>query len=408
MKRKLATVLLTSSILFPSVSYAVPSESDLQPYLNDIGWTKTELEEYLVFYDSTLEDYQNFEELQAFLGPVLSEENLAELLLDYDMTLEEATDLLLTNGELKEGQTILDAYTFLDDVDVDLSYYDVTPITEESLEQLLLDYELTLEELQTLLEENGDSLDNYAYIEDLDWAIYIYIYETAEEDLAEIEDLFSQIGFTEEELNQLFEHFMTLDIENPAFLEKLEELANRMAAFEEFDTATELTAGQIAELAEIYNQSLNLLELEVQYSLIKDDEKKPVSLATLFAMTTTDGYDLLAELHNLDGQFLADMVLTAEMLGSELITETGEDLKKTEEIIQTKIEKKTVQPSAQKVSDKKIIQTAEKTETEVVAKTTSGGKLPDTATGYTMNIAAGFGMILSGLFLYRRFNWKNN
>lgn len=395
MKRKLAVVLLTSSILFPSVSYAAPSETDLQPYLNEIGWSKTELEAYLDFYDSTLDDYRDFEELQEFLGTVLSEETLTELLTTYELTLEEATDLLYSNGEIEKGQTILEAYTFLDDLDNDLYYYTLTPLTEENLNQLLLDYELSLEELKALFEENDDSLDNYFNIEDLDWAVYTYLYEGTDEDLAEIENLFSQIGFTDDELDRLFEHFMTLDIENPVFIEKLEELADRMAVFENFDSATELTAGQIAELVDIYSQALTLLELDVSYSLVKNGEKKDISLETLFTMTTTNGYSLLVELYDRDAQFLADFLLTADMLGSELITETGKDLKKAEEIIQTKIKESVVAP-------------VEKVETEIVTKTVKGGKLPDTAAGYAMNIAAGLGMILSGLFIYRRFNWKSN
>lgn len=393
MKRKLAVALLTSSLLFPTAGFAAPSQSELQPYLSEIGWSQTELEEYLDFYDSKLADYESFNDLTDFLGPVMTEENVAELLIEYELSLDEATDLLVTNGEIEEGQTLFEAYTFLDDLDLALSYYDFTPVTPEELDLLLRDYDLTLEELKTLLKENDDALENYTYIEDLDMVIYNYLYETGDI-FTEFDELFSQIGFTVEEQERLFNHFSTLDFENPAFFDKIDQLANRMIAFESFDSSTELTSAQIAELLDIYQQALSLLQLDVSYSLVKDSEKKDISLEALFSMTTTDGYGLLIEFYNTEGQLLADAVLTADMFGSELITETGSDLKKAEELIKTE-----TKPAPKHKA-------AEKTKEEVVTKTVKGGKLPDTASNYALNALAGLGMILSGFFIYRRFNWK--
>ncbi|KHF38707.1 processed acidic surface protein [Halalkalibacter okhensis] len=396
----MSLLVVLGLVVSPLYSFAAVEETQLQDLLQEVGWTKDELEEYLDFWGLTLDDFDDFEDLSSFLGPVLTEETLEEILAEYGLTLEEATELLILNGELEEGQAILDVYTFVDDLDIDLYYYTLTPITDENLQELLETYDLTLEELIALLEEHGDSLDYYEFIEDLEWAVeyYLYYYEEEEEiDFSEIDDLFDQLGLTYEELDRLFEHFLTLDLEDPAFLERLERLAERMMVFEDFDEASELTAAQIAELLAIFQEALDLLEIDVKYYLVKDDEKKPVSLATLMTMTTTDGYGLLIELYNRQGEFLADLLFTADMLGSEIIVETGKDLKKTEEVIVKQTEKK---------SEKKAEKKPAPAEKKPVKKTERGAKLPKTASNSIVNAASGLAVAVAGFALYRRFRVK--
>lgn len=386
-------------VIVPSVGSAAPSESELNNFLQEIEWTQKELAEYLDFYDLTIKDFEDMEELQYFLGEVLTEENLNQLLEDYGLTLEEATELLILNGELEQGQAILDVYTFLDDVDWDLYFYTLTPVTDETIKDLLEEYGLTYKELLALLAENDDALENYDYIEDLDWAIWYYMYGQYEEDYDDdIYDLFAEIGLTDEELDRLWDHFMTLDIENPAFFEKLEELAYRMMAFEEFEGATELTAAQIAELLDIFTQLIDLLELDVEFYLVKGDEKNPITFNTLATMTTTNGYDLLIELYNKQGDFLADILLTAEMLGSEIIQDTGKDLKTVEEIVVPKVDN---EPSKSEPANSNA------GKDKPAVKTEHGAKLPKTASNYLENVALGISVMLMGIILYRRFRVSN-
>nr|WP_246879842.1 processed acidic surface protein [Bacillus suaedae] len=373
-------------LVFPSSSFAALLESDLQEYLAELGLTEVELEEHLDFYDSSLVDFEDIDELKEFLGPILTNENLIDLLVSYELTLEEATNLLIENGELEEGQAIIDVYLFVDDLDMDLYFYNLTPITDENLQQLLDQYELTIDDLNELLTENDDSLESYEYIEDLEWAIDFYLYgdDYLEEiDLELISDLFDEIGLTEEEVNRLLEHLESLDYEDPAFLEQLINLSDRMIAFEEFEAADELSAEQIAELIDIFTQLLDVLELDTTYYLVKDNNKEEVNLETLLTITEINGYSLLIEITNKQGDFLADFLFTAEMFGSEIIKETGKDLKTTEEVI-----------TKQKDTSSK---------STPVTKTEKGAKLPKTATPYLNNALAGLFIVTIGLFLYRRF-----
>lgn len=295
------------------------------------------------------------------------------MLAELDLSLEEATNLLLTNGELEEGQTILDVYMFVYDLELDLYYYNLTPITEENLQQLLDDYGLTLDELKSLLAENDDSLENYEFIEDLELAVEIYLYGPVFMD-----ELFDVIGLTADEIDRLLAHLETLNFEDEAFLNKLLELSERMMAFEDFESADELTAEQIAELLDIFSQLLHLFELDTKFFLVNDSEKKPISLETLMTMTELKGYNLLIELYNLQGVFLADILLTADMFGSEIIKETGKDLKTVEKVVS-------------------------ESDTKPVTKTVKGAKLPKTASDYVANTAAGLAVALIGFVLYRRF-----
>ncbi|MDT8860345.1 processed acidic surface protein [Alkalihalobacillus sp. MEB130] len=398
MKRLFMSLVVVLGLLaLPFNALAAPTEAEVEEYVSGIGWSVEELEEYLDFYDLTLEDFYDLEDLTYFLGEVLTEESLMALLDEYGLTLEEATALLIENGELEEGQAILDVYTFVDDLDIDLYFYNLTPLTDENLEELLEKYELTMDELLSLLEEHGDSLEYYEHVEDLDWAIEYYLYyydeDYYDEDIvfSDIDDLFEQLGLTYDELERLFKHFLTLDLENPAFLDRLDKLSERMMAFEDFDEASDVTPEQIAELLDIFTQLLDLFEMDVKFYLVKGDEKQSVSLATLMTMTSTDGYDLLIELYNKQGELLADLVFTADMFGSEIITETGKDLKKTEEVIVKQVEKK-----EQKTSEKK----------KPVTKTERGAKLPKTASDYVANTAGGLVVALAGILLYRRFKVK--
>ncbi|MFC0559223.1 processed acidic surface protein [Halalkalibacter alkalisediminis] len=380
-------LVVFSLVVSPSFSLAAPSSSDLQTYLTELGWTQEQLEEHLDFYELTISDFDSVEEIKDFLGPVLTETSLHELLAEHGLTLEEATALLVENGELDAGETILSVYKFYDDLDFDLYFYHLTPITDDSLQQLLNDYGLTLDELINLLEDNGDSLENYEHIEDLEWAIDFYLYGS-DVDFSDIDDLFSLIGLTDQELERLFEHFESLDYTNPAFLDKLEELGNRLMAFEDFEDPSDVTPEQLAELLDIFNQLLNLFELDVKYYLVKENEKNPVSIQQLITMTSTEGYGLLIEFYNKQGEFLADLFFTADMFGPELIIETGNDLKEMEKTI---VEKAIVK----KNSDKPV------------KKTEKGAKLPKTATDYVVNTASGLALAMAGLLIYRRFKVKH-
>lgn len=254
-------------------------------------------------------------------------------------------------------------------------------INQENLKALLAEFGMTQKELEQLLEENGLSLDDFIFIEDLEAEIYYLAIGSIDEE-AIIEAL-SEFGLTSDEIDRLGSHLQKVleNADEEAFLNRLLDLSERMMAFPDFDSASDLTPAQIAELLSIWDEFLNLFQLKVDYYLVKNGIDTPISISALIQMDTIDGADLLIKVFSNDGEFLADLLITKEMFGSDLITDTGKKISKAE--------------SAVKTSDKKP-----------VVKTVKGGKLPNTAAGYVPQAAAGLALIILGAFLFRRLKVK--
>jgi processed acidic surface protein len=392
--KRLLSVLLAVVLgfgLLPVSTFAIePNQPDFEKFLKGIGWDKQDYIDYIESKEWYLEDFESVDEL----GTPLSEESVQLVLEEFDLSREELNELLVEYGDIEDGQDVLEGTWIIfseelhEYVDFYLNGEAGTPIDEENLQLLLKDYGFVSKEaLEQFLNENDDTIENYDYIEDLEFAVDFYV--NGDEYLDEIYGLFKEIGLTDKELEKLFTHLETLDFEDPVFLEKLIELSERMIAFEDFETAEELSAEQIGELFDIFSDLLDLFQLETKYYLVKDGEKQTVSFETLMTMDTTNGYDLLIELYNNQGGFLADILLTADMFGSDLIKETGQDIKQAEEIV-TKNQRvsegtKTVKPPV---------------------KTVKGGKLPKTSSDYAGNAIAGFALVFVGFAMFRRLKAK--
>lgn len=386
MKRLLClfTAILLALSLQPVTSFAMDSnDADFEAFLEEIGWEKQDYIDYLESKDWDMEYFETVDEL----GTPLTEESIEPVLTDYDLTRDELNELLVEYGEIEVGQDVLDSeyLIFAEDLYDYVGYYldgeFGTPINEENLQQLLEDYGFaSREELEEYLQQFDESIEYYDYIEDLDSIVDYYVNGGADLE-AEIDELFLSLDLTEEEMDRLMEHFLAVYEENPDFEDQLYTLSERMMAFEEFDSADDLTAEQIAELLDISNDMLDILQIDVKYYLVKDGVKKPLSVQSLMTMTSTDGADLLIELYNKQGDFLADIILTNEMFGSEIIKETGKDLQEAEQIVK---------------------EVPVKTATKAVEKTVKGGKLPNTASDYLQNTIIGLVIVLAGVVLFRR------
>ncbi|MFB4475895.1 processed acidic surface protein, partial [Oceanobacillus caeni] len=162
------------------------------------------------------------------------------------------------------------------------------------------------EELETFLNDHGDSMEYFKYMEELEDAISFY------QDEVEFDKIYPDlpdIGLSDAEIGKLLEHFLRLDIEDSAFLDKLLELQDQLASFESLENVDKLSKSQIIEFKQIYQQLLELFQIDIKYYLVKDNEKKPVSFDALMTMYSTDGYDLLLEIYNKNGELLADLLL---------------------------------------------------------------------------------------------------
>ncbi|MGE6753621.1 processed acidic surface protein [Rossellomorea sp. NPDC071047] len=391
--KQLVSVFMALVIGFgvlPVMTYAIePNEPEFETFLKGIGWNKQDYIDYMDMKEWYLEDVESIDDL----GTPLSEESIGLVLEEFDLSREELNELLVEYGDIEEGQDVLEGtwIIFSEDlheyVDFYLNGWEGTPIDTENLQKLLTDYGLDSKEaLDTLLNENDDSIENYEYIEDLELSVDYYV--NGGDDSDELFDLFTEIGLTDEEFEKLFTHLETLDFENSAVIDQMIELSERMIAFENFETAEELSVEQTAELFDIMNDMLDLFELKTDYYLVKDGEKQPVSMDSLMTMDTTNGYNLLIELYNHQGTFLADILLTADMFDSGLIQETGKDIVQAEEIVTENpkaLESKTAKP---------------------LAKTVKGGELPTTASNYAGKAFAGIAFVLAGILLFRRIGVK--
>ena len=271
----IASILLLS--LFPAVSLAAPSEDEVAEFVKETNWSEEGLIDHLeYFWDMNIEDFDTLEEMIEYLGEPITEENLQQLLAEYDFeNEEELVALLAENGEMETTDDVRDVFRYIDALDSTVSFltYTGTEINDETLKQLLNDYGLTKEELISLLEENDDSLENYEYIEDLDIMVSIYLGGDELPGKDEMNQILADIDLTDEELEALFAHFMTLDFENPDMLDKMMDLESRLMAFGEFDSAGDLTEAEIAELISIMQEMMDLFQLDAEFYLVKDGKK---------------------------------------------------------------------------------------------------------------------------------------
>ena len=206
--KKLLSLVICFSLCFtllPSTSFAIETnDKELEKFLQDIGWEKEAYISYLTSKGWTLEDFYSIDEL----GTPLSEESIQPVLIDFELTREELNELLIENGDIDKGQDVLDgeylifAEELYDFVDFYINGEFGTPIDEQNLQELLTKYGFaSKEELEAFLINNNDSLDDYEYIEDLDYMVDLYKNGLFTDE--EIFGLFDEIGLTEAEIENL-------------------------------------------------------------------------------------------------------------------------------------------------------------------------------------------------------------
>ncbi|MFA1714180.1 processed acidic surface protein [Peribacillus frigoritolerans] len=310
------------------------NQDELTAYLSEVRMTQEELEEYLSYYELTLNELKSVEELRDTLGPAVTPETLQNLLKQYEMTEAELTELLMEYGELEEGDSIIDTFHFI---------YDIEDIID-----LEMDYDE--EEMEYDDEEISDLMDG----------------------------LFTEIGVTDEELDRFMNHLLPI-VEDPSFESRLMAISDRMNQLEHFETIDELSAEQVAELLSIYNDLQSLLQIQFKFALIQDGVTTNLSLEALFQLKELTNASLLVSIYDLNGNFLLDFTLTGEMIGSDLVKETGNDIKQSTEIIS-------------KVAE---VKKEKKKPAKPEHKTEKGGVLPKTSGNYLFGALCG--LVLMGI-----------
>ena len=372
--KKLGAILLSFLLfvgVFPTSSFAAVStfDADFNKYLKSVSQTrgfevtKDDVEYSLSLYDESLENFDTIADLEDFLGEPIAADlhNVQDVYADFDL------DKTSLNALLKENGQSLDDYVYLDDLYDDVGFY---------------------------LE--GD--DWYEDDESYDEEDASYDDELSEEDLSGLLSFMqSELGLTSEELNRIEAHFTSLEDElsNEATLNRLDQLGERLAAFEDFDTATELSADQIAELMSIYKEMLSIFHLDAKFALVQGGNERPLSLTDLINLEELKNASLKISLYTTDGKFLADMVITGDMFNSDIITDTGKEVEKSAEAVAKPAQ-------AQKPAVEKTQEPVKKQTNGAVQKTVKGGKLPETASNYVTNTLIGLVLVAAGFVLFRK------
>lgn len=130
-------------------------------------------------------------------------------------------------------------------------------------------------------------------------------------------------------------------------------ISDRMNQLEYFETIDELSAEQVAELLSIYNDLQSLLQIQFKFALIQDGVTTNLSLDALFQLKELTNASLLVSIYDLNGKFLLDFTLTGEMIGSDLVKETGNDMKQSTEVISKVAEVKKKRRNRQNLSIKR-------------------------------------------------------
>ncbi|MGJ7921884.1 processed acidic surface protein [Neobacillus sp. LXY-4] len=344
--KKIIKVLLALMLIasfFPNLSFAAQEASfdtDLEAYLKEVSEirgfdvTREDIELVLSYYEDEIANFSSVDELSEALGEVIKAD-----------------------------------------------YSNLTPMLEE--------YGLTMDELIALLDENGESLDDYVYVADLDSSVYFYL-NLWEDELGYIDEEFinqlltifeEEFGLTQQEVQNLTDHFTALEskLSAPETLAQIEALGERMAAFAEFESLDDLSADQIKDFLSIYNEFLDILELKIDFALIKNNEESPMNIWDVMNLKELTNAKLKISIYDKNDKFLADLIITGEMVDSGTVVDIGEQIDKAAEETAKEVAK-APQPEV---------------------KTVKGGKLPNTAGNYATNLLVGCMMILLGAFVYR-------
>ena len=82
----LAVMLAFAALPYAALAAVDSQSTEFQNYLLEVGMTEEEFVAYLSdFHDYSLEEFESFEELTGYLGALLDEENLQEMLVEFEI-----------------------------------------------------------------------------------------------------------------------------------------------------------------------------------------------------------------------------------------------------------------------------------------------------------------------------------
>lgn len=330
----------------------------------------------------------------------LDQDELNHFLVEIDFTEEELENYLFERWDYS-----LDYFESVDELIEWLS----PVLTDTDIEELLAGFNLSYEEFLVLLDETGFTLDYFIFYDDLLYFLFTFVEFPEPPDFS---GFLTEFSLSWEEEAALINHMYYIYETKPNVGADLSDLQNRALAFDGFESIRELSAADVAELFSIGEKAIDVLDLNPDFYLdAVGKEKKPIDYKTLISGEAIKGYDLLVELYDNEGTFLADFYITAEMFNSHFVKTIVDDVntigKEVEEAIknpqpEAKPQKENKSPAPSHENNSESTTDAERDANGKVTKTAAGAKMPNTATNYPLYILLGFGLMVSGIILSRR------
>ncbi|WDF05104.1 processed acidic surface protein [Shouchella hunanensis] len=327
----------------------------------------------------------------------LDQDELNEYLAYIDMT-EEELEIYLND----RWQTALDEFSTVEE----LEDYLGDLLTEESYYQLLEDYGVSEDDFLALLEELMISMDYFIFYDDLDMFLWAHFGDDDWYEFPDLSGYLKEFSLSDEELWNLMMHFLKVRETNPHLSADLNALKERGFAFRDgaFESITELNAQEIAELFAIGEKAIDLLKLQPAYYVDKaGQDKKPVDLAALAKSGIEKEYKLLVELYNESGDFLADFYITPEMFNSHFIKDILDDVNNIGKEVEESL-KETPKNGGEAPAKKAPVSGGQDSSdtSKKLTKTVDGAKMPKTSSNYPLFALLGLGLMGAGLLVFRR------
>ena len=328
--------VLLAFYFVPTNTFAEVNDDELTDYLTVVSTergypiTKEDYVTYLEEYSQVfLSDFENIQELEEYMGEVIKSDN-------------------------------------------------------SNLESIYEDFELDELQLIELLNENGEAIENFIYVDDLYFAVLNIATPIEMPDLdditADIDGLMKEIDLTDEEIENLMNHLLSIEEElnSPEIGERLMSIAERMMGIDPENPTEE----QIKEVGNAFEELMSIFKMKASFYIVEGNNKTQISAAELMQMEVLEGDYLLIQLFDINGTLLADVKFTSDEIKD--IPTTVEEVADT-----VKEEVKSPNPPVVTKAPNKV-------------KTVKGGKLPVTDSNNLDGAMAGAALIGIGLFLYRR------
>lgn len=106
----------------------------------------------------------------------------------------------------------------------------------------------------------------------------------------------------------------------------MKSISSNLEQYFSYNNSEGLSSEQQKELLVMYDNMIEVFELQPRYYLLKDGAKEAIAYNKLLEMDTLDGAELLVELYRANDEYLLDLKLSEEMLATDFIIERGEKL----------------------------------------------------------------------------------